>query len=252
MKVLIVEDEPIASEHLATQIESCYEDAEITHIFDTVEDTVDFFNSGSSVDLAFFDIELSDGSSFEIFQQADVPNPIVFTTAYDQHTLQAFKVNSIDYLLKPIDTIELKQAFVQYDKFYRQKPSQNGLLKEIYQQLKPTYKQRLLLKLGDHYHSKAIQDISFFLAEGKSTYIYLMNDHKHYITDHTLEGLESKMLDPQKFFRINRKFIINVDAITEIRSYANGRLKLMTTPASPVDMIVSRERVADFKAWLNQ
>lgn len=252
MKVLIVEDEPIASERLANQIKTCHQDAEITRIFDTVEDTVAFFKNGETVDLAFFDIQLSDGNSFEVFQQVDINNPVIFTTAYDQYTLQAFKVNSIDYLLKPIDGRELKQAFVQYNKFHDRKTSESGLLHQLFQQLKPSYKQRLLLKTGDHYHSIAVKDISFFYAEGKMTYIHLFGERKRYITDHTLENLENSLLDPQRFFRINRKFIVNIEAITEIKSYVNGRLKLVTSPPFPIDMIVSRDRVGDFKEWLNQ
>jgi len=252
MKILIVEDEPIASERLASQIRSCQQNVEIARIFDTVEDTVDFFRNGETVDLAFFDIQLSDGNSFEIFEQVDITNPVIFTTAYDQYTLQAFKVNSVDYLLKPIDNAELKQAFVQYNKYHSRKQLENSLLYQIYQKLQPSYHQRLLLKLGDHYYSKAVQDISYFYAEGKVTYIYLLHDHKRYIIDHTLEHLESQMLDPRLFFRINRKFIVNIKALSEIKNYANGRLKITTTPFSPIDMIVSRERVSDFKDWLNQ
>ena len=252
MKVLIVEDEPIASERLANQIQTCQHHAEISQIFDTVEDTVDFFKNGATVDLAFFDIQLSDGNSFEIFQHVDVSNPVIFTTAYDQYTLQAFKVNSIDYLLKPIDEGELKQAFVQYNRFHNRKSVETGLLHQIFRQLKPSYNQRLLLKTGDHYHSQAVKDISFIYAEGKVTYIHTADERKRFITDHTLENLEQNVLDPRLFFRINRKFIVNIEAISEIKSYVNGRLKLVTSPPSPVDMVVSRERVGDFKEWLNQ
>ena len=252
MKILIVEDEPIASERLANQIRSCQQNAEITQIFDTVEDTVDFFKNGETVDLAFFDIQLSDGSSFDVFSQVDITNPVIFTTAYDQYTMQAFKVNSVDYLLKPIDPTELKQAFVQYNRYHNRKHSDNGLLRQIYQQLQPAYKERILLKVGDNYRSTAVKEIAYFHAEGKATYIYLLHDNTRQIVDLTLESLVGKMLDPHKFFRINRKFIVNIEAISEIKSYANGRLKLITSPASPIDMIVSRERVSDFKDWLNQ
>jgi DNA-binding LytR/AlgR family response regulator len=252
MKVLIVEDEPIASERLAEQITSCHPQAEIAHIFDTVEDTVDYFKSGQTVDLAFFDIQLSDGTSFDIFKQVEINNPIIFTTAYDQYTLQAFKVNSIDYLLKPIDHLELKQAFQQFEKHHHRRLTENQMVDKLLRRLMPSYKQRLLMKLGDHYYSKTVEEIAFFYAEGKVTYTHLRDNHKRYIIDYTLENLESQMLDPRRFFRINRKFIINIEAITEIKSYVNGRLRLVTSPASAVDMIVSRERVSDFKDWLNQ
>ena len=252
MKVLIVEDEPIASEKLAKQISNSQPETEIAHIFDTVEDTVDFFKNGNTVDLAFFDIQLSDGNSFEVFQQTEVSNPVVFTTAYDEYTLQAFKVNSIDYLLKPIEDSELQRAFIQYNKLQNHQPQNQALLNKIYQQLNPSYKQRLLLKLGDNYYSKATRDIAFFYAEGKTTYIYIAGENKPYVVDHSLDTLERDILNPQYFFRINRKFVINIEAIRNIKSYANGRLKVMTSPPSPVDMIVSRERVTNFKVWLNQ
>lgn len=252
MKILIVEDEPIASERLAEQIKACQQEAEIAQVFDTVEDTVDFFKKGSAVDLAFFDIQLSDGSSFDIFKQVDIHNPVIFTTAYDQYTLQAFKVNSIDYLLKPIDSDELRKAFLQYDKYHSRKQMEHRLLDQIVHELRPRYKQRLLLKLGDHYHSKAVREMAFFYAEGKVTYIHMIEENKRYIIDHSLETLDQQMLDPRLFFRINRKFIVNIEAISQIKNYVNGRLKVITTPASTQDMIVSRERVADFKAWLNQ
>jgi len=252
MKILIVEDEPIASERLADQIRNCHQHAEISQVFDTVEDTVNYLREGASVDLAFFDIQLSDGNSFDIFKQVEVRNPVIFTTAYDQYTMQAFKVNSIDYLLKPIDDDELRKAFLQYDKYHCRKHLEHSLLDEIVHELKPNHKQRLLLKLGDNYHSKPVKNIAYFLAEGKVTYIHMINENKHYIVDHSLENLDQQMLDPRNFFRINRKFIVNIEAISQIKNYVNGRLKIIMTKASDQDMIVSRDRVSDFKAWLNQ
>ncbi|MFP4091801.1 MAG: LytR/AlgR family response regulator transcription factor [Cyclobacteriaceae bacterium] len=252
MKVLIVEDEPIASEMLARQIRNCQQEAEIEHIFDSVEDTVAYFKEGGKVDLAFFDIQLSDGNSFEVFRQVDISNPIIFTTAYDQYTLQAFKVNSIDYLLKPIDTAELARAFRQYEKFYQSRNVHVQTMDKFLRLLSPEYKQRFLLRIGDQYISKPSDEIAFFYAEGKITFACLKNGGKKYILDYPLEKLEAELLDPRKFFRINRKFIVHIDAIAEIRTYVNGRLKVYAQPLCQLDMIVSRERVSDFKDWLNQ
>ncbi len=252
MKVLIVEDEPVASERLASQIKRCQQQAEITHIFDTVEDVVDFYQSGNSVDLAFFDIQLSDGSSFDIFKQVEVTNPVIFTTAYDEFSLKAFKVNSIDYLLKPIDTEELRQAFLQYDRYHTPKRADNHLVDSIFQRLQPAYKQRLLFKSGDYYHSRPVEEMAYFYAEGKVTYVQLFNGRKRYIIEHSLESLDQEILNPASFFRINRKFIIHVKTITQIKNYVNGRLIITTDPPCPLDMVVSREKVSDFKQWLNQ
>lgn len=252
MKVLIVEDEPISSERLIGQIKSIDKQIKVHPPLDSIKDTVDFFRSEPEVDLAFFDIQLSDGSSFDIFTKVDISTPIIFTTAYDQYALQAFKVNSIDYLLKPIDFKELSAAFIRYKNYHQKQYSYDALLKSIYQQASPQYKKRFLVKTGDNYQSKAVEDIALFYADGKTTYLMTSGSSRRYIVDYTLETLEGTMLDPSRFFRINRKFIVNVEALSEVKSYVNGRLKVMTAHPGPTDMIVSRERVNDFKSWLNQ
>jgi DNA-binding LytR/AlgR family response regulator len=252
MKVLIVEDEPIAGESLATQIMSCKAGAEVISIIDSVEDSVSFFKSGKQVDLAFFDIQLADGKSFDIFRQVDIDIPVIFTTAYDQFTLQAFKFNSIDYLLKPIDPAELAQAFAQYDKYHNRKPWDDELMEKISRQFQPAYKQRFLLRMGGQFASEATEDIAYFYADGKVTFACLHDNHRRYIVDYALEKLEQQFLNPRHFFRINRKFIININAISRIKTYANGRLRVLTEPPCDLDMIVSRERVSQFKDWLNQ
>lgn len=252
MKVLIVEDEPVSSMVLREQILSHDPKAEIYPPLESVQDAVDFFRSGAEIDLAFFDIQLSDGSSFEIFKQVQIHIPIIFTTAYDQYTLQAFKVNSIDYLLKPIDTTELRAALTQYKNYHQKQYAYVSILEHIQKQSAKSFKKRFLIKIGDNYLSKAAEDIALFYADGKTTYLIHKGSSRRYIVDYTLEVLENQMLDPQQFFRINRKFIVNVDALSEVKSYVNGRLKVLTSHAEPADMIVSRERVSDFKSWLNQ
>lgn len=252
MKVLIVEDEPISSERLREQIKSFDKHIEIHTPLDSIKDTVDFFRSGEEVDLAFFDIQLSDGSSFDVFSRVDIVTPIIFTTAYDQYALQAFKVNSIDYLLKPIDYKELTTALIQYKKYQNRSHSYAPLLQSIYQQVHPQYKKRFLVKTGNNYQSKAVEDIALFYADGKTTYLITTSSPRRYVIDYTLEMLESKMLNPGRFFRINRKFIVNIEALAEVKSYVNGRMKVVTSHPGPADMIVSRERVNDFKNWLNQ
>ena len=248
MKVLIVEDEPLASERLRTLIHQYDAQWAVVDELDSVADAVQFLRANASPDLLFLDIQLSDGLSFEIFEQTTVLCPVIFTTAYDQYALQAFRVHGIDYLLKPIDAQELKEAL---DRARRWVPPKPDLLQQVHQQLTTTYQTRFLVKIGDHYRTQAVADIAYLYADGKVTYLVSSTDHRRYHLDYTLENLENHLLDPRQFFRINRKFMMSVEAIAEVRSYVNGRLKVIPTIPCEADMIVSRERVADFKAWLN-
>ncbi|MGB3778774.1 MAG: LytTR family DNA-binding domain-containing protein [Tunicatimonas sp.] len=250
MKVLIVEDEPFASARLRELI--AQHDARITVIdeLDSVEDAVQFFKSGRSIDVLFLDIQLSDGVSFEIFERVRVSCPVIFTTAYDQYALQAFRVQGIDYLLKPIDLSDLQRAFAQVDRFLPQ--PEHRLLQQAYRQPLPTYKSRFLVKTGDHYQTIPVEDIGYLYADGKVTYLVSRTNQRRYLLDHTLETLETTQLDPKQFFRINRKFMVPIDGLREVHSYVNGRLKVLTLVPSENDMIVSRERVSAFKAWLDQ
>ncbi len=250
MKALIVEDEPFASERLRDLI--AQHDARITVVdeLDSVEGTVQFFQSGRPVDVVFLDIQLSDGVSFEIFDRAIVSCPVVFTTAYDQYALQAFRVQGVDYLLKPLDLPDVQRAFAQVERYLPRPEYQ--LLQQAYRQPLPTYKSRFLVKTGDHYQTIPVDDIAYLYADGKVTYLVSKSSRRRYLLDHTLESLESSLLEPARFFRINRKFMVPIDGLREVHSYANGRLKVLTVVPSEADMIVSRERVSAFKAWLDQ
>ncbi len=250
MRVLIVEDEPVASERLRELI--AQHDPRITVVdeLDSVEDTVAFFQSDHSVDALFLDIQLSDGVSFEIFEHTTISCPVIFTTAYDQYALQAFRVQGVDYLLKPIDLSDLQRAFAQVDRFLPQ--PEHYLLQQAYHQPLPTYKRRFLVKTGDHYQTIPVEDIGYLYADGKVTYLVSKTNQRRYLLDHTLEALESTQLDPKQFFRINRKFMVPIDGLREVHSYVNGRLKVLTLVSCENDMIVSRERVSAFKAWLDQ
>ncbi len=249
MNILIVEDEPLASERLRSLILQYDSDLTIVDELDAVEEVVSFLQSKPSLDLVFLDIQLSDGLSFEIFDQVLMPCPVVFTTAYDQYALQAFRVHGIDYLLKPIGTEELHGALDRVRKLSAQPEPE--LLQQVHRQLTTRYQSRFLVKVGDSYQPKPIDDIAYFYADGKVTYLVSKSNQRRYILDHTLEQLENELLDPHRFFRINRKFMIGADSIQEVRSYLNGRLKVMPIVPSEADMIVSRERVATFKSWLN-
>jgi DNA-binding LytR/AlgR family response regulator len=255
MNVLIVEDESLARERLAQMILQYDEKINIMAELDSIEDTVNYCKDNpGNFDLAFFDIQLSDGLSFEIFKQINFDKPVIFTTAYDSYALKAFKVNSIDYLLKPIEYKELCEAISKYKKqqfdVNKVKPDFNEI-RTLLTQSQKVYKKRFIVKFGDHIQFKPIEDIAYIYADGKTVYLVSKSNQRKYIIDHTLDELENELLNPDDFFRINRKFILKLDSITDVRNYVNSRLKVITDTSCDTDMIVSRDKVSDFKAWLN-
>ncbi|MBX2840253.1 MAG: LytTR family DNA-binding domain-containing protein [Flammeovirgaceae bacterium] len=256
MNVLIVEDEFHASERLSELVSHCDQNINIIDRLDTVEDTVNFFKEGNVVDLLFLDIQLSDGKSFEIFDQINLDTPVIFTTAFDQFTLNAFKVNSIDYLLKPINSGELKDALDKFKRVWQKNsnssPINYQILKDVIKDATTGFKKRFLVKFGNRIQFKTVENISHVVADGKTIYIISNENGRKYIIDHTLEELENQLLNPSDFFRINRKFIVRIDAISDVKSYFNSRLKLILNTPCEYDLIVSRDRVSDFKDWLNQ
>ncbi|MCC5931987.1 MAG: response regulator transcription factor [Cyclobacteriaceae bacterium] len=255
MNVLIVEDESLARERLAHMILQYDEHINIIAELDSIEDTVNYCrNNPEKFDLAFFDIQLSDGLSFEIFKQISFDKPVIFTTAYDSYALKAFKVNSIDYLLKPIDYKELCEAISKYKKHQfdvnKDKPDFNEI-RTLITQVQKNFKKRFIVKFGDHIQFKPVEDIAYIYADGKTVYLVSKSNQRKYIIDHTLDELENELLNPDDFFRINRKFILKLDSISDVRNYVNSRLKIFTDTPCEADMIVSRDKVSDFKAWLN-
>lgn len=256
MNVLIVEDEELARERLSLMIKKYDHQCNIVESIDSISDTVSFLKENKSVDLIFLDIQLSDGSSFEIFKKITIDLPIIFTTAYDQYAIQAFKVNSIDYLLKPVSYDDLEKAIDKYKKLQWNKnlsiSNNPELLQSLFSNLEGNqYKKRFIVKYGDHIQFKPVNDISYIFAEGKTVYIVLKENQRKYIIDHTLEELENYLLNPEEFFRINRKYIIKIDAIQEVKSYYNSRLKVILNNPCDQDLIISREKVSEFKEWLN-
>ncbi|MEO1051574.1 MAG: LytTR family DNA-binding domain-containing protein [Bacteroidota bacterium] len=257
MNVVIVEDEDLAAERLEQLIKLYDPDINVLYTIDTVQDAVPFLRSHENdIDIVFLDIQLSDGTSFEIFNKIDYTKPVIFTTAYDQYSLQAFKVNSIDYLLKPIKYEELEAALNKHKRIINsggQVPSFDiSEIKNILKQVQQPYKQRFIVKFGNRIQYKAAEDIAYIVADGKIVHIVLKGNSRQYIIDHTLDELEGQLLDPSQFYRINRKFIIKIDAINDICNYAGNRLQVVLNTASDQELIVSRERVSDFKDWLNQ
>ncbi|QCE42165.1 LytR/AlgR family response regulator transcription factor [Psychroserpens sp. NJDZ02] len=251
MKVIIIEDEKPSARRLQRMLTTL--DMEAETMLHSVEESIDWFNTNPHPDLIFLDIQLSDGLSFEIFEAVEVKSAIIFTTAYDEYALQAFKLNSIDYLLKPIDDQDLETAVTKYKARLPQKTSIaldfEDIKKLLVNPIDRVYKKRFSVKVGQHLKLINIDDVECFYSENKGTYLYT-TEGRNYLLDMTLEGLENE-LEPETFFRINRKYFININAIKDMISYTNSRLQIKLNNYNEAEVIVARERVKDFKAWLS-
>ncbi|MEN0049654.1 MAG: LytTR family DNA-binding domain-containing protein [Bacteroidota bacterium] len=251
MKVLIIEDEYHAVKRLSGLIKEARPQVEIVATIDSVEDAVDWINSNPSPDLAFFDIQLADGLSFDIFRKTKLEIPIIFTTAFNEYAIQAFKVNSVDYLLKPVDEEELEVAFQKFERLQPKVTAYdtntiNALLTSM---LQKNYTERFLIKVGQQLMYLPTTDIAYFYSESSLSFLKTKSNQKH-LVDYTLDQLEG-MLAPKDFFRINRKMIVAVPAIQRVAPYFNSRLVLQLLPKDKeLEFIVSRERVKNFKTWL--
>lgn len=250
MKVLIIEDEPHAAQRLTTLVTSLVPSATVVAVLDSVKKTVAWFNSNPAPDLALMDVQLADGLSFQIFEQSKVTCPVIFTTAYDQYAVKAFKVNGLDYLLKPVDTDELQRAL---SKLRTAPPEINEMLGHIshaVRSLTRKYKTRFVIKVGEHLKSIEVRTVRYFFSQDKATFC-AADDNRNYIVDYSMEELEH-ILDPDEFFRISRKYIVRSSAIQDIISYTNSRLRLVLKGSDDKDVIVARERVQQFREWLDQ
>lgn len=250
MNVLIIEDEKPAARRLARLLSEL--NVEVSTMLHSVEEAVEWFQKNEHPDLIFLDIQLSDGLSFEIFDVVEVRSAIIFTTAYDEYALQAFKLNSIDYLLKPIDDEELESAVKKYQNL---KPDRSQIVldfddikKFLVNPLEREYKKRFTIRLGQHLKIINADEIECFYSENKGTYA-ATKEGRNYLLDTTLENLENE-LSPQIFFRVSRKFYVNINHIKDIVSYTNSRLSIKLNRFNEQEIIVSRERVKDFKLWL--
>lgn len=251
MKLLIVEDEKPAALRLTKLINEFKPSWNILEVSDSIASSTKWLKANEAPDLIFMDIQLADGLSFEIFNEIEINSPVIFTTAFDQYTLRAFKVNSIDYLLKPIDKSELKSAIEQFEniKQERQGVSQDSIQSILASFKSQCYKERFLVKSGDQFSYINVTDAAYFYAEDGVLFL-CTNNCKRHIIDYTVDKLIDQ-LDPKEYFRINRKVIIKHDSIEKINSYFNSRLKLELKPQSQFDVIVARERVKGFKEWLD-
>lgn len=247
MKTLIVEDEINACEYLKSLIAQYMPECEVVHHLDSVQETINWLHCNPEPDLIFLDIQLSDGISFEIFNHVTIKSPIIFTTAYDQFALQAFKLNSIDYLLKPISPDDLKSA---HKKLIEQRQMNStahmsGLLKD----LSVGKKNRCLVKIGNHFEFINVDQIAYINSDDSLTFLHTHDGKRHLYTK-TIQVLKNE-LDHDLFFQINRKQIINIEAIKKIHPYLNQRLKIDLSAPSQVDFVVARNRMTEFKSWVD-
>lgn len=249
MTILLIEDERPAANRLSKLVKEILPDALIFEYLDSITSAVSWLESHASPDLIFCDIQLADGLSFEIFDRVKVSSPIIFTTAFDQYAIKAFKLNSVDYLLKPIDPKELSQAIDKFKGLKVRSSIDLSQLKEMLQPQHKEYKSRFMVKIGEKILSVLTEEATFFMSEERLTFLQTY-EGKRYILDYTLDQLE-EMLDPKKFFRLNRKYIASFEAISEIHTYSNSRLKIKLKDCPDNDILVSREKVGALKEWLD-
>jgi DNA-binding LytR/AlgR family response regulator len=260
MKVLIIEDEELAVKKLQKTLASVDSTAEVVGVADSIRSSVSWLQQNPSPDLILMDIELADGQSFEIFDKVDVKSTVIFTTSYDEYALKAFKVNSIDYLLKPIQKEDLHAALEKlkglkslYGNNSTPAPSLNvdNLVKELQQKLQPKeYRKRFLVKHAQKLVSVDVEEIAYFYSDGRLNFFKTI-DNRKFVVDYTMDDLED-MLDPNQFFRISRAFYVAVNSIDQIHDYFGNRLLLNLKPAVDKEAIVSREKVTDFKKWMGK
>jgi len=259
MRVLIIEDEELAQKKLQKTLQSVDATAQVVGIADSIRSSVDWLQSNPAPDLILMDIELADGQSFEIFDKVEVKSTVIFTTSYDEFALKAFKVNSVDYLLKPIQKEDLQAALEKLKNiksFYSsqvESPAMNVdvLVKELQQKLQPKdFRKRFLVKHAQKLLSIEIEEIAYFYSDGRLNF-FKTNDNKKFVVDYTMDELEG-MLNPDRYFRISRSFYVSIACIDQIHDYFGNRLLLHLKPAVDKETIVSREKVSDFKKWMGK
>jgi DNA-binding LytR/AlgR family response regulator len=251
MNVLIFEDEKHTAVRLKKLLTEIDDTINISAIIGSVKEGIEWLNSNPAPDLIFQDIMLNDDNCFDLFSAVDITSPVIFTTAYSEYALRSFRVNSIDYIMKPYDREDIERALNKLKKFKSAfAPPQKELLKDILTQNKFIPKKRFLIKSGDNYMNINCNEIAYLLSEDSVTFAVLFSGKRH-IVNNTITEL-SEQMDPESFFRINRKFILNIDSVQKISSWFNSRLKLQLNPPAGEDVVVSRERVKDVKQWLDR
>lgn len=248
MKVIIIEDEKPAAQKLQKAIMKADGEIEISAVLNSIQEATDWFKGNPMPDLIFMDIELTDGLCFSLFEKVNIPCPVIFTTAYDEYWQEAFEYNSIDYLLKPVKEEKLEAALAKYDmlkKYFAQN------LQQLIQHTNQTgYKKRFLVKRGIDYVSLRVEDIAYFYAAYKLVCM-IDNRGQKFILDQSLADIE-KSVDPSLFYRVNRKYLVNMSAIKRIKSYPKSKLQLELEPTITEDIIISQENVTSFKDWMGK
>jgi DNA-binding LytR/AlgR family response regulator len=247
MNIVIIEDEQLASEKLERYLLKYDKSINILGVLTSISEAVNWFENNSNYDVVFMDIQLTDGLSFEIFNQTKINKPVIFATAFDEYAVDAFKVNSIDYVLKPITFTDISKAMKKL-KLMQNIFSQEIVTKVAKMVQHKKEKDRFLVRLGNHIHSIKTEEIALFYAEGRTVYI-VTKENKKFIIDFKLEDLVD-VVSTASFYRVNRSFIININAIKDVIVYSNSRLKISPKVATEKEIIVSREKVSAFKFWL--
>ena len=254
MKILIVEDEELAVKKLQKTLAAVDSSADVVGTADSIQSAVQWLTENPAPDLILMDIELADGQSFEIFNLTEVKCPVIFTTSYDEYALKAFKVNSVDYLLKPIQKEELQAALEKFKKTHSSGKSDiniDSLVKELQQKLQiKEYRKRFLVKNGQKLVSIEVNDIAYFFSDGRLNF-FKTEDNKKFVVDYTMDELED-MLDPERYFRISRSFYVSINSIEKIDDYFGNRLILQLKPIVDKEALVSREKVTEFKMWMGK
>ena len=249
MRVIIIEDEQLTAKKLVGLLNELMPDAIVMGVLQSVSESIEWFNNNLMPDLVFMDIHLADNLSFSIFDSVKITCPIIFTTAYDEHAIQAFKVNSVDYLLKPVEEDDLLAALRKFEQFRVVQSPVTDYRKLEEALMSNCKKNRFLIQKGDAYHYVETSDIAFFYSEEKVVFLHTFSD-KRYIVDYTLEQIE-QLLDERTFFRVSRNCIANINSIRKISKYFNSRLKLSFQPECPHEVLISRVRVPDFLKWVD-
>lgn len=253
MNVVIIEDEHLTAERIASLLQQIDPGIEIKAVIDSVKRSAEWFQSNEKPDLVFMDIQLADGLSFDIFDLVTIEVPVIFITAFQEYAIKAFKVNSVDYLLKPVSEEDMRAALAKYQRYFNQEldipPIGGDLLKNIRDMISKPYKNRFMIRVGDHIRTVNAEEIIYFYSLQKGTYLHT-SDNRNYVIDYTLGALE-EVLDPGLFHRINRKYLISHRAISDIYTLSSSKLKVSLMHSDDDDIYISRERVATFKEWLD-
>ncbi len=254
MRVAIIEDEHLTAERIKTLLHRIDPGIIVLTIIDSVRTAVQWFSQHENPDLVFMDIQLADGLSFDIFERIKIDYPVIFITAYQEYAIKAFKVNSVDYLLKPISEENLRAALVKYQNFFALKKAMPvvgyEVLNSIREMISKPYKSRFMIKVGEHIRSVDVKEILYFYSMQKGTYLHTA-ENRNYVIDYTLDALVD-LVDPSQFFRISRKYIVSHTAISDLITLSGTRLKVKLVQSDDDEIYISRDRIQDFKGWLDQ